>query len=170
MVTNSEKNDKSLAEFMVIIILIGIFMSVFITYFMKQESQFSDTGFKSLSQKFTSKVSTVHAQWLMDKQPRVVRLSALNQSEKQLVTVNRKGWVDVAGSDFVCERIWQLVMESPLNLMKQTISAIEVRTLVNNTPQKTESVCRYVLPSNSYFEYNRVNGRVSAVVASDTVE
>lgn len=164
MVSNSEKRDKSLAEFVVIIILVGVLMGVFINYFYQQGAQFSDAGFKTLAQQFNTKVATVHAQWLMDKQPRVVKLAAVNNNEKQRVTVNKKGWIDVKQRSLVCEHIWQVVMESPLNFMKQTISAIEVRIFSEKASQKNNSVCRYVLPSGTYFDYNRFNGRVSAVV------
>lgn len=170
MVTNSEKNEKSLAEFMVIVALVGVMMSVFINYFIKQEAQFSDAGFKALSQNFNTKVAAIHAQWMMDKQPSIVQLAAINNSKKQNISVNNKGWVDVKNTTLVCEHIWQQVMESPLSLMKQTIVAIEVRNFVSESEAETTSICRYVLPSGTYFDYNRVNGRVSSVVTANTTK
>lgn len=170
MVTNSEKNEKSLAEFMVIITLVGVMMSVFINYFIKQEERFSDAGFKALSQNFNTKVAAIHAQWMMDKQPNVVQLAAINDSKKQMINVNDKGWVDVKNTALVCEKIWQQVMESPLSLMKQTIAAIEVRNFSTELKVGSTSVCRYVLPSGTYFDYNRVNGRVSSVITANTAK
>jgi len=168
--TNSEKNEKSLAEFMVIVALVGVMMSVFINYFIKHEAQFSDAGFKALAQSFTTKVAAVHAQWLMDKQPNVVQLAAMNDPKKQMISVNSKGWVDVKSTALVCEQIWQQVMESPLSLMKQTIVAIEVRNFATESKNETTSVCRYVLPSGTYFDYNRVNGKVSTVVTANSTK
>jgi len=165
MVTQSEKREKSLAEFIVIIALVGILMSIFIHYFIKQETHFSDAGFKRIAQSFTTKVSAIHAQWLMDKQPSVIRLVTSN-NEKQLVSVNGKGWVDVDKSLLVCDEIWQLVMETPLDLMKQTISAIEVRNYTLKPNEGVKKLCRYVLPNGRYFDYNRLNGRVSMVESS----
>ncbi len=170
MSSNSEKNEKSLAEFVVIVVLVGVLMSVFIIYYIKQEAQFSTAGFSSLAQNFTTKVSTVHAQWLMDKQPRVIELASINKAEKQLITVNKKGWIDVNNGPLVCERISQIVMESPLSLMKQSIAAIEVRNFSAQPSQHVSLVCRYTLPNGTYFDYNRFNGRVSTVITGDSLE
>jgi len=168
MANNSDKKEKSLAEFVVIIVLVGVLMSVFINYFIKQEAHFSETGFKTLAQAFTTKVATIHAQWLMDKQPLVVELISLNSSEKQLITVNELGWVDVKQAPLVCEQIWQLVMGTPLSFMKQSITAIEIRHFSAQPPQGVRLVCRYMLSSGAYFDYNQGNGRVSAVVTADS--
>ena len=163
MSSNTEKNEKSLAEFVVIVVLVGVLMSIFINYFIKQEAQFSETGFKTLAQKFSTKVAITHAQWLMDKQPSVVSLVSINSEVKQFVTVNKQGWVDANDKPLVCEEIWQLVMESPLSFMKQSIAAIEVKKFLAQPSQGASLICRYVLPNGAYFDYNRLNGRVSAV-------
>ncbi len=168
MFNNTEKKEKSLAEFVVIVVLVGVLMSVFINYFIRQEAQFSNAGFKSLAQNFTTKVATVHAQWLMDKQPSVVELASINSSVKQSITVNEQGWIDVDNGHLVCESIWQIVMESPLSLMKQSIAAIDVRNFSAQPQQHVSLVCRYVLPSGAYFDYNRLNGRVSTVVTVES--
>ncbi|MCW8832304.1 MAG: hypothetical protein OQK09_11650 [Colwellia sp.] len=163
MSNNSEKNEKSLAEFVMIVVLVGVLMSIFINYFIKQEDQFSEAGFKRLAQNFTTKIATVHAQWLMDKQPSVVELASINSTTKQLIAVNKQGWVDVNNDSLVCERIWQAVMESPLSFMKQSITAIEVRKYTAQPSPRVNLACRYVLPNGVYFDYNRLNGKVSAV-------
>ncbi len=170
MSSNSDKKEKSLAEFVVIVVLVGVLMSVFINYFIKQEAQFSETGFKTLAQTFTTKVAIIHAQWLMDKQPQVVELASINNSEKQMITVNELGWVDTKQTPLVCEQIWQLVMATPLNFMKQSITAIEVRHFSAQPPQGVSLVCRYMLSSGAYFDYNQGNGRVSAVVTVDSLK
>lgn len=163
MATNSEKNEKSLAEFIVIVALVGVMMAFFITYFIKSEEQFSQAGFTTLAQNFNTKVSTVHAQWLMDKQPNIVLLASFDKNEKQAIPVNRDGWVDVKQNKLACEAIWQLVMETPMNLMKLSISAIEVhdKTLLQSEQVKVQ--CRYALLDGSYFHYDRANGKVSKV-------
>lgn len=153
-----------------IVVLVGVLMSIFINYFIKQEAQFSEAGFKTLAQNFTTKVAAIHAQWLMDKQPNVVQLASINNTEKQLITVNEQGWVDVKQTLLVCEHIWQLVMESPLSLMKQSIVAIEVRDFTAQSPHQISPVCRYVLSNGAYFDYNRLNGKVSAVNTTNDLE
>ena len=168
MPSNSEKNEKSLAEFVVIVVLVGILMSVFINYYLKQGPQFTNAGFTSLAQNFTTKVATIHAQWLMDKQPNYVSLASINNTNEQLIPVNQWGWVDVKETSLVCEQIWQLVMEAPLTLMKLPIAAIEVRDFANQSKNDPKLSCRYVLPNGNYFDYNRVNGRVSTVVTQNS--
>ena len=45
-------------------------MAVFINFYFKNESQVhTRAGFDSIAQIFNTKVSAVHAQWMMDKQP-----------------------------------------------------------------------------------------------------
>jgi len=59
-------------------------------------------------------------------------------------------------------------METPMNLMKISISAIEVHNLQSknksNQYGNTKSECRYVLLDGSYFQYNRAKGKVSKVI------
>jgi len=163
MTTNSEKKEKSLAEFLVIISLVGAMMAIFINYFIKNESQFNHAGFTTLAQSFNTKVNAVHAQWLMDKQPRVVLLASFNDNKKQVIPVNKAGWIDVQQQTLTCESIWQLVMETPMNLMKLSISAVEVHDHTNKQHDQTKVLCRYTLLDGRYFNYNRVNGKVSKV-------
>lgn len=163
MTTNSEKKEKSLAEFLVIIALVGVMMAVFINYFIKSEAQFSHAGFSTLAQSFNTKVSAVHAQWLMDKQPNIVLLASLNKNEKQAISVNSAGWVDVTQKQLACENIWQLIMETPMSLMKFSISAIEVHDKTKEQDVQVKALCRYALLDGSYFHYNRTNGKVSKV-------
>ena len=168
MASNSEKKEKSLAEFVVIVVLVGILMAVFINFFIKNESQYTQAGFVALSQTFNTKVYAVHAQWMMDKQPSIVYLASLNKDQKQAVSVNKGGWIDVQQAELPCEAIWQLVIEMPINSMKYPVTAIELRTSNNKvdagkkSPEKSE--CRYVLLDGSYFQYNRAKGKVSKVI------
>lgn len=164
MTTNSEKKEKSLAEFLIIIAFVGVMMAVFINYFIKNEGQFTHAGFSTLAQGFNTKVSTVHAQWLMDRQPSTVQLVSFNKKDKQAISVNKAGWIDVKQKQLVCEAIWQLIMETPMNSMQFSISAIEVYSNLNERDEKTKEQCRYVMLDGSYFQYNRANGKVSKVI------
>ena len=156
MVSNTEKKEKSLTEFIVTITLVGMMMAVFLNYFIKSESQFTHAGFNTLAQSFNTKVSTVHAQWLMDQQPNIVLLASFNEQEKQAIPVNNAGWIDVKQKKMACEAIWLLIIEIPMSLMQFSINAIEVH-------DKSKVQCRYALQDGSYFYYNRGNGKVSKV-------
>lgn len=167
MTSNSEKKDKSLAEFVVIVALVGVMMAVFINFYIKNEAQFTQAGFEVIAQTFNTKVNAVHAQWMMDKQPSVVYLASLNNKQKQAVSVNKAGWIDVQQTPLACEAIWQLIMEIPIRAITLPVSAIEVHTLLDNNQGKTGDVkreCRYVLLGGSYFQYNRAKGKVSKVI------
>ncbi len=159
MASNVEKREKSLAEFIVIIILLALLMAIFIKYFFEQEEQITEAGFNNLAQNFNSTVLAVHAQWLMDKKPNVVILSIVNNTNKQVVSVNAKGWLDVTGNDSACEKIWLSAMAIPLSLMKLSVAVIEVR----NNEKNDFHQCRYLLPSGHYFDYNSGIGKVSKV-------
>jgi len=172
MSSNSEKKEKSLAEFVVIVALVGVMMAICINFFIKNESQYTQAGFTTIAQSFNTKVNTVHAQWMMDKQPSVVYLASLNSAQKQAVPVNKAGWIDVNQRQLSCEAIWQLVMEIPISEMTFPVSAIEVHTTngkyksksqsERGSPEKSE--CRYVILDGSYFQYNRAKGKVSNVI------
>lgn len=167
MTSNSEKKEKSLAEFVMIVTLVGVMMAIFINFFSKNESQFTQAGFTAIAQKFNTKVNAVHAQWMMDNQPSTVQLASLNNLNKQAVSVNRAGWIDVKHEQLACEKIWLLVMEVPITEMKYPIGIIEMHTLENKKLSEegySNSECRYVLLDGSYFQYNRANGKVSTEI------
>lgn len=172
MTTNSEKKDMSLAEFVVIIAIVGILMAVFINFYIKNESQFRQAGFATIAQTFNTKVNAVHAQWMMDKQPRVVYVASLYSKKKQAIPVNKAGWIDVKQSELSCDAIWQLIMEMPISDIKLSVSALTVHSLYsdsdtnqhNNSRDFEKSECRYVLQDGSYFQYNPDKGKVSEVI------
>jgi hypothetical protein len=176
MTSSSEKTEKSLAELLVTLTLIGIMMAVLIKFFIKNESQFTQASFTTIAQTFNTKVTAVHAQWMMDKQPDIVYLATLNNKEKQAVPVNKAGWIDVAKTQFSCGKIWQLVMDMPINEMKFPVSAVEIHTSSRKydkeQPTKSQrksvnyekSECRYIMHDDSYFQYDRAKGKVSKVI------
>jgi hypothetical protein len=176
------KREKSMAEFVVVILIVAGLMKTFISTFNEQEPYITSTGFTAIAQNFNNTVFVVHAQWFMDKEPNVVLLETLDKVEITPITVNNKGWLDVPNkitklpsfahatdfTDFAnmtaCEQIWQLAMNMPMQLMTFSIAAIELReqTLANNSSGNFHH-CRYLLPSGQYFEYDSETGKVSQV-------
>lgn len=165
-----EKRERSMAEFVVVVVVFVVLMKIFINYFSEQEQQITTAGFTAISQNFNSTVLAVHAQWLMDKQPRVVLLATPNKNKRVAVTVNKHGWLDISNqlarstNLTACESIWQLAMTIPMQLMKFTIAAIALRD--------NEAVdfhhCRYLLPSGQYFDYYSETGKVTKVAQMAT--
>jgi hypothetical protein len=162
-----DKREKSMAEFVVVIIVFAVLMKIFISYFNDQEQHITTTGFTVISQNFNNTVLAVHAQWYMDKQPRVVLLATQDKKDRNPVTVNKHGWLDVPKQEIIqsnttaCESIWQLAMTIPMQLMKFSIAAIELR----DKGLGDFHHCRYLLPSGQYFEYYSETGKVTKVIS-----
>lgn len=159
------KREKAMAEFVVVIIVFAILMKIFINYFSEQEQSITKAGFTAIAKNFHSTVLVVRAQWLMDKQPKVVQLTTLNKEGKTPVTVNNYGWLDAPkqtsqlNTTTACENIWQLAMTMPMQLMKLSIAAIELR----DKDFAEYRHCRYFLSSGEYFDYYSKTGQVSKV-------
>ena len=152
-----EKREKSLAELVVVIILFALLMAIFISYFMKQKDQITHTGFNRLANNFFSKVNAVHGQWYMDKKPSIVKLSVMGSSDKEFISVNKKGWLDVEGEQLACQRIWHLALDTPMEFLKSPVSAVEIK----KTTQRVSRICRYSISSTIYFEYNTSTGKIA---------
>ena len=155
-----EKREKSLAELVMVIILMALLIGSFISYFMKNKDQITRTGFDSLANSFITQVNVVHSQWFMDKQPatvvissRLLNTSGENESEK--VPVNAKGWIDVGLPELACQKIWQHTLNAPMEFVKSPVSSVEVK----NSTQKGR-ICRYSINSGAFFEYHTFSGKV----------
>lgn len=155
----AEKKEKSLAELLIIVAIIGVLMAIFIQFFWKQESRIVDTGFTSLGQRFSSGVNIVHGQWLMENKPLIVKLQNITANRIEMIDVNEFGWVDFANDEniIICQKIWELVMDIPLIFLKKPISAIEIK----NKAMKKGRICRYSISTEQFFDYNSATGKIS---------
>lgn len=159
----SEKREKSLAEILVVVVLVSVLMSSFIYYFFKHQEQLTHTGFQAIAQVFAARVNGIHAQWFMDQQPNYVVLDSHKVQSDGVKTikvpVNKKGWVDTNNDEsLACQKVWHYAMETPLMFMKRPIGAVLVEE--NNNELR---YCQYSLSSGEYFTYHLHNGKVSEV-------
>lgn len=158
----AEKNEKSLTETLVVVVLIASLMASFLFYFFKQQEQLTRAGFETLAQVFSARINGTHAQWFMDHKPKYIVIESSNiQSDGShtiKVPMNKKGWIEPTNELMLCQRIWEFVMEAPLLYMKQPIGAVLVEH--NN---EVMQYCQYSLPSGEYFTYHQSNGKVSEV-------
>jgi len=152
------KREKSLAENVVIIALLGLLMSSFIYYFFKQDKQITKVGFDNVASNFASRVTAIRAQWFMDGQPAIVSTKN-NVTGVQHIRVNKKGWVDFGGEQLTCANIWQAVMDTELVFMKQPVVVL----MLENNLKDRHVVCQYALPSGETFDYQMQTGKVSKV-------
>ena len=152
----AESKERTVFELIIIGVLITLLMANFLYAFFKQESSISEAGFRALGNRFTAQVHAIHGQWLMDGQPSVVKLRD-SQGQINDVAVNALGWPD--GDS--CEHIWLQVLEMPMSLLNQPISALALNTqTVENNGQIAQRVCRYYFGDNQYFDYQRHSGKV----------
>tara|TARA_R110001583_G_scaffold114517_4_gene265007 strand:+ start:2957 stop:3463 length:507 start_codon:yes stop_codon:yes gene_type:complete len=158
----AEKKEKSLAEILVVVVLVALLMASFIFYFFKNQGQLTRAGFESITQVFSARVNGIRAQWFMDKQPDFVNVESSNRQADGgsvvNIPVNNQGWVDAGSSALVCQKIWHYVMESSLTYMKEPIGSV----LIDPKNHKM-NYCQYSLSSGEYFTYYRHSGKVSAV-------
>ena len=154
-----EKKERSMAELLIIIVLIGIMAMVFINSFFKQETNISSAAFDALANTFSSKVQIVHGQWMMDKQPDVVELASLPEQDIERVRVNKQGWIDDTSINNACKNIWQMATNAPLMFMNQVVSVVEVARA-----GQQGRVCRYMVYQGDLqltFEYSSASGKVT---------
>lgn len=151
-----DRRGKTLAEAMLVFIIVLILMDIGVTYFQKHQNMLLETGFNNLKNFFSARISAVHAQWMMDGKPNKVKIKYFYLDEESpVIVVNKFGWVDFGNEDENCRKIWQAVTESPLLLMNHKI---QVRTY--NKYLKSE-YCQYVLDDKFFFTYHLAHGRVS---------
>lgn len=160
------KREKTLAEQIIIVLLVALLMAGFLYYFLKQEKQYTQVAFEGAVGRFATKVTTIRAQWFMDKQPSVVRLKEQgNQKTTRLITVNKNGWVDSLSNNKDCTLIWEQVMDSPLEFMNKPVTALQI----NIDKGAYQRICRYILVSGEYFEYSPETGKVSNILIINTL-
>tara|TARA_B100000809_G_scaffold147481_1_gene144968 strand:+ start:102 stop:596 length:495 start_codon:yes stop_codon:yes gene_type:complete len=155
----TKKKQKSIIEFILVIIIITVLMKILLDLFFSQQENITHIAFVGLAQSFTSKVNVIHGQWLMDKQPDIVILSQLNNKEKQYVNVNRLGWIDTNQTSFACHHIWQQTLAMPLQVATSIVIAIEIK----NNDIKNGRLCRYSLVNGQSFDYRSDTGKVKQV-------
>ena len=164
---NNSSVELTLSKIVIVVLLLTALMSVFLYYFFSQEKEIESTALRSIAASFVTQTSVVRSQWLMDKKPNKVVLN-LNDGQKLAnrisISVNSKGWIDVDNSNNssinVCEQIWLMIMDKPLDFFKMPIGAV----LLNKNRENSSHICRYVVKNGDYFEYNSANGKVSEVL------
>ena len=164
-----EKREKSLVELLVVLVLVVVLMASFIFYYFKHQSRVSKVGFHALSHSFSAKLTSVHAQWLMEGKPDMLvlrtALAGETKRQQQEIALNAYGWIDAPPGKREglsrCDLIWQLVMDMPMVFLKSPVSSLELRKpLPDAANGAAGSICRYSLLSGEYFQYHLLSGRV----------
>lgn len=151
-----EKREKSVVEMLVVIMLFSTLMAIFINRFMAHQEQIASAGVEVIANNFFSKVNVVRSQWFMDKKPTIVTLVTMNDREKSQIPVNQWGWVDTNTERLACEKIWQLVLATPMEFMQAPVSVIEIKS----STEEQARVCQYNFSNGMFFEYHSLTGQV----------
>lgn len=164
---NNNGNDITLEKVLIIALLLSALMAIFLSYFFEQQDDIENTALKSVAANFSSQITVIRSQWLMDKKPRHVDIE-IKDSSKTLykqITVNRYGWVDVNDKANVCENIWLLIMDRPLAFFNMPIGAVLLKNghCEENKEQRFGHLCRYTVKNGDYFEYDSADGNVSQI-------
>ncbi len=88
------KRERSLAEQVIIILLLFILMATFIHSFFKNQTELNNIGFSTLANNFSSQLVLIHSQWLMSGRPRQLILREAENpvlSQEELVVVDQHG-------------------------------------------------------------------------------
>ena len=154
-----DKKQRSIIEFLVVIIIVAIMMKLLVDVFFSQQVKITNTAFVGVAQNFTSKVNVIHGQWLMDKQPSTVVLNRLNSNDKEFIHVNKMGWVDSEQASLACHHIWQQTLAMPLQVVKSKVIVIEI----HDKAIKNSRLCRYSIANGQSFDYRTDTGKVKQV-------
>ncbi|WP_068544959.1 hypothetical protein [Thalassotalea crassostreae] len=144
----------------VIVLIIAILMSVFWRYFSKNQENMVKANLANISGQLSSRLSLIHAQWLVTGKPSLVKVRAAYTDDDSAgdmkVRVNKFGWPDSKLDFLACERIWKSVMERELIAMNEPMFVIEVKS----QSKKSARTCRFMLNDRLYIEYHSLNGKV----------
>jgi len=157
--SNVEKKQRSMAEFIVVIVIIAVLMKLLLDLFFAQQVRITNTAFVGLAQSFTSKVNITHGKWLMDGEPATVVLNRANSQDKQYIDVNEAGWIDNVHTSLACQRIWKQTLSMPLQVVKSPVVAIEIK----GKTIKNGRLCRYSIANGQSFDYRSDTGKVGQV-------
>lgn len=157
-----KKKEKKLSENLLIVGLIALLMSMFVTSFFKQEANINRVGFDAAAQKFLSNVISIRAQWHMDGKPTSLVLKEHNQPDV-LVRVNEQGAVTFDEEANQCQKLWRFLMATDLKFMNENITVIEITNNFVKDEKKTKNICRYSMLSGESFDYHRDSGKVTNI-------
>lgn len=159
----ADEKEKSIADFVGIVLIVAVLMALFIWYFLKHEQGYQQVALNNAKTRFSSQVLLAHAQWLVEFSPTtlVMTLELPDGSRsKRRITMNKLGWPDSNSASLACHEIWQQVMAEPLKVLNTQVSVVELKRQLDSG-KSTGKICRYFLSESRFFEYNSGNGQVT---------
>lgn len=147
-------------------ITIGLFfalMTFFIIYFDRTEPDIQRVTLMTAADSFATTVTQAHWQWRAEGSPNRILLVDYNHTGKETnrrpVIMSDLGWPRVEPGQMGCAKLWQTVLDIPLQLHNFKIRA-EFIDGINDTGKILDSKCRYSLAIGAHFDYWVFTGRV----------
>lgn len=152
----------------VVLLFVGLMLS-YIIYFNESKPNLKLVRFETFAESFKTSVQKAHVQWQAEGQPDIVILStftprlddneSLVETDKHPIFMSIAGWPKAEFSGLGCERIWDMVLNTPLSIKGFKVIA-EYYDGVNLSGNSVDSRCRFRLSGGAYFEYKVHTGEV----------
>lgn len=169
---SEERNRSVFLNVTVVLVFVGLMLS-FIVYFNESRPNMRRIGLETLAESFRESVNNAHWQWQAEGRPEIVVLSmfsprlddnkTLVETDQRPIFVNQDGWPKADPTSKGCERIWNMVLNIPMEIQGFKVIA-EYYDGLKLAESKMASVCRYRLSTGPYFEYKVNTGEVINVV------
>lgn len=167
-------NIRSMSLFSKIVVLLVfvILMVSAIAYFYRNEPNIKMMTMHALAKEFDESVTNAHWQWQAEGRPQIVMLvqyasqlgdeNALLETDRRPIMMSHLGWPRAEPNEKGCARIWQMVLNTPLEVEGFRVYA-EYFDGVQSSDSALQAKCRYRLSIGPYFEYHIYTGQVSKV-------
>lgn len=169
---NSEEKTRSLFFNLTVVAVFVAVMLGLIAHFYQNAPNLKRASLQLLADSFRDSVNKAHLLWQAEEQPEIILLStfsprlddenALVETDKHPVFMGPSGWPNAELSGKGCEEIWNMVLNSPLEIEGFRVIAefYDGEKWFNDV---FESRCRFRLSVGPYFEYKVHTGEVLTV-------
>ncbi|WP_299072285.1 hypothetical protein [uncultured Paraglaciecola sp.] len=167
----NEKNRSLFVNIAVIVVFVSLMLG-FILYLNEGSTNIKRVALENLAEQFSTSVSNAHWQWQGEGRPPIVMLvtygsklgenNTLVEKDRKPIFMSRLGWPKAEPSSNGCAKIWDMVLNIPMDIEGFKVFAEYYDGLKTNN-NALESVCRYRLSTGPYFEYKVFLGQVLKV-------
>ena len=156
--------SRALFVGIVIAVIFAAFMSIFVWYMSRSQSDVSKLAMRTAANTFSTSAINTHWKWRIEGSPQRVILIEYNRAGKETdrrpITMSNLGWPRVEPNAEGCQQQWLQMLGQPLEIQGLRVDAQYYDGLLN-TGKILDSYCRYRISSGPYFDYKIFTGNVS---------
>jgi hypothetical protein len=167
----SERSRNQFVNITVIVVFICLMLG-FIIYLNINTTNIRRLALENLAEQFSTSVTNAHWEWQREGRPQIVMLvtydrklgdnNTLLEKGRKPIPMSLKGWPSAEPTSEGCSKIWDMVLNMPMNINEfRVFSEYHDALKLNNNA--LDSVCRYRLSTGPYFEYKVFLGQVLKV-------